>query len=206
MLAAFLYTMRMKQFIPFLFVVFLFACQLQPKENAGNDAKTDTAKVSESIRTNTSFLYDYKALEEVFTNDNWLLAGKNDSSYFYFSRLGDFRVNTYEYKLVKGDSAAVKHTSVQKEGDKIVWAFNNQKLYLTSATKARAVWAVAGADSLQYEFLRINENQLALTYPDKHKLILQKTLPFSLFLVRSRYDFTHGTRYAFDNTPSAKQK
>lgn len=196
----------MKQLIPSLFVVFLFACQSQPKENTDTEAKKDTVKISESIRTNTSFLYDYKALEEVFTNDNWLLAGKNDSSYFYFSRLGDFKVNAYEYKLVKGDSAAVKYTSVQKEGDKIAWEFNNQKLYLKSATKARAVWSVAGADSLQYEFLRINENQLGLTYPDRHKLVLHKTLPFSLFLVRSRYDFTHGTKYAFDNTPSPKQK
>ena len=197
--------MRTKNVFFLLMIVFLFACTTQPKENVPDEKKEDTAQASESIRTNMSFLHDFNALEEVFGNENWLKADGKDSSYFYFSRLGNFQVNTYEYKLVKGDSAKVRNSSILQEGNKLTWNFNNQKLYITSATRGRIVGSVKGSDSLQYEFLRLDNDAIAITYPDKRRSILRKTLPFSLFLVRSRYDYAHGTKYAFDTAQFNKK-
>lgn len=198
--------MRIKIGCNLLLLVFLFACQTQQKEKVTDEKKETTVKASESIRSNMSFLNDFNALEDVFGNENWLIEDKKDSSYFYFSRLGSFKVNTYTYKLVKGDSAKVIYGSMLQEGNSLIWNFNNQKLQVTSATRGRIVWSVIGADSLQYEFLRLDNNQISLTYPDKEKVFLRKTLPFSLFLVRARYDYVNGTKYAFDSTLFNKKK
>ncbi|MEO8174359.1 MAG: hypothetical protein ABI581_14795 [Sediminibacterium sp.] len=180
-------------------IVFLFACNTQQSENVAEDKKDSTVKTEQVVtRTPTSFLTDYNALEQLFTNDNWLLADKKDSSYFYFSRLGNFQVNTYEYKLMKGDSANVKHGLIKIEGDKITWNFNGMKLSLLNASNVKAAWAVEGSDSTAFEFMRLDNNFVRITYPDKKQVVMKKMLPFSLFLVRSRYDFINGTRYAFD--------
>ena len=197
--------MKIVHLVAVVAVFFLSGCGSEQNENAEPVNKSDTIKVVDEVRSNTSFLYDLKALEELFSNDNWLIPGKKDSSYFYFSRTGDFIVNTYEYVLSKGDSAKVKYHHVVKEGDKLVWEFDGRKLVLSNASGARALWAVAGNDSLKYEFLRVDKNQIRLTYPDKREQILKKLLPFSLFLVRSRYDFSNGTRYAYDTTQFNKK-
>jgi hypothetical protein len=186
----------------------LFSCQSQQKEEnkEGTNAPADSAAVSESIRSNMSYLNDFNALEALFTNDNWLMPDQKDSSYFYFSRVNDYKVNTYLYKLEKGDSAKVIHADMLADKNQLVWNFNQQPLYLVSATNARAVWAVKGTDSVQYEFIRIDHEHLRLTYPDKKQVVMKKMLPFSLFLVRSRYDFSNGTHYAFDTTQFNRKK
>jgi hypothetical protein len=198
--------MRRIHFVTVISISFLLSCESGQKENAETGKKTDTVKVVDEIRSNTSFLYDLRALEDLFSNDNWLIPGKKDSSYFYFSRTGDFKVNTYEYILAKGDSAKVKYTHVVQEGDKLSWNFDGKKLLLSNATAARSLWTVAGNDSLRYEFLRVDKNTVRLTYPDKKEVVMKKLLPFSLFLVRSRYDFSNGTHYAFDTTQFRQKK
>ncbi|MCW3088289.1 MAG: hypothetical protein JWQ78_1675 [Sediminibacterium sp.] len=174
------------------------SCQTQPGEK-GTVETGDSAKAAQSVRTNMSFLNDFTALEKVFGNENWLLVSNNDSSYLYFSRLGNFTFNTYDYHLVGGDSANVKQVPVQTAGDKLVWEFDGKKLAITSATEARIVGSVIGNDSARYEFVRLDDNRVEISYPDHSKRLLRKTIPFSLFLIRSRYDHAHGTRYAFDS-------
>lgn len=183
----------------------IFACGTQEEKKSEELKDTTAAKAEVVTRPVQSFMNDYNALEQLFTNDNWLLADKKDSSYFYFSRLGNFKVNTYEYKLIKGDSAKVKHGAIETLGDKITWNFNNQKLYLVSASNVKAAWSVDGSDSTAYEFMRLDNSFLRITYPDKKRVTMKKMLPFSLFLVRSRYDFTNGTKYAFDTTQFNKK-
>ncbi|MES2330056.1 MAG: hypothetical protein V4539_10670 [Bacteroidota bacterium] len=198
----------MKRRVTFLLVLvnFVFACGTQDEKKAEEQKKDTTVKTEAVVtRPPQSFLNDYNALEQLFTNDNWLLINKKDSSYFYFSRLGNFQVNTYEYNLEKGDSAKVKHRLMQTEGDQVTWTFNNQKLILFSASDVRTVWTVAGADSTNYEFMRLDKNNLRITYPDRKQIVAKKMLPFSLFLVRSRYDFSNGTRYTFDTTQFNKK-
>ncbi len=199
---------KFTRFVIIVSIFFICACQSQNKEAEKEETPViDTVATVIEKRSTTSLLYDLKALEAVFTNDNWLIANaKKDSSYFYFSRLGDFTVNTYEYVLSKGDSSGVKKSNMLIKDDKVIWHFNNQDLYLENASSARAVWKVAGNDSLQYVFLRANNNEINLTYPDKTKRVMKKILPFSLFLVRSRYDYANGTHYAFDSSQINKKK
>jgi hypothetical protein len=196
----------MKKIIAVLLLMNLvFACGTHEKKNAEEQRDTIAVKPEAVTRSVQSFMNDYNAFEQLFTNDNWLLADKKDSSYFYFSRLENFKVNTYEYKLINGDSAKVQRGTIQTEGDKITWFFNNQKLYLISAGNIKAAWSVDGSDSAAYEFMRLDNNFLRITYPGRKQVTMKKMLPFSLFLVRSRYDFANGTRYAFDTTQFNKK-
>ena len=183
----------------------IVACQTATKESNDGE-KADSVKIAESIRTNRSYLNDLGAIEQVFGNENWLLVDKKDSSYYYFSRLGEFKFNTYAYKIVKGDSANVLHSSFKPENNAITWDFGGRKLVINSATRARVVGTVIGSDSLTYEFVRLDDDEIAITYPDKKKLVMHRTLPLGLFLVRSRYDYTHATKYAFDTIQFRKKK
>jgi hypothetical protein len=149
---------------------------------------------------------DYDALEQLYGNDNWLLVNGRDSSYLYFSRVNKFIVNTYAYIREKGDSVKVQYGKMQVNDDQVNWILNNTPVHLKSATRTRAVWESDGKDSLLYEFIRIDQDKIKLTYPDKHTVIMEKMLPLSLFLVRSQYDFANGTHYAFDTTQFNRKK
>jgi len=197
----------MKKLLPLILVILIAACGNGEQGNmATEDNKADTTKTSASIRSNMSLKNDMDALEAVFSNDNWQIIDKKDTSYFYFSRLGDLTVNTYEYKIIKGDSAQVIHSSISPEKNDITWNFDGKKLQVRSATKGRAVLSERGNDSVQYEFIRTDNEHLSLTYPNKKNVVMKKMLALSLFLVRSNYDYSHGTKMAFDTTIYTRRK
>jgi hypothetical protein len=192
-----------------LILVTIISCHSTPgSENADSTAikAADTVKRVDEIRTNMSYLNDYNAIEQVFGNENWLVPGVKDSSYLYLSRLGSYSVSSYVYSIAKGDSANVKHSSLERKDNTINWEFDGKKLVVAGATSTRVVLAFPGTEVAQYEFIRLDANHLQLTYPDKTKKVLLKTLPFSTFLVRSRYDYTHGTKYAFDSVEFGKKR
>lgn len=188
-----------RSIITFFSALFLFACQ-SPQDKQEETTKNVAPPVQEA-RSAAGMQNDFNALEAVFDNQNYLIADKKDSSYFYFSRLNHSLVRTYAYQLVKGDSAKVQTFEMKPDSiNNICWEWNGRKLKLTSATRGRIVWTDQQSDSLKYEFLQLDKNRIALTFPDGKKVVLQKILPLSLFLVRSRYDYQHGTNYAFDST------
>lgn len=186
-------------------MVLLYACgDSASTANAGKTA--DSTKIAEEIRTNMSFLNDYNAMEAVFGNENWMLIQNKDTAFYYFSRLSDFNFNTYEYKLQKGDSSNVKQGKIATDKNQLVWNFDGKKLFVVSATPARIAATVDGADSsARYEFTRLSSTSIGITYPDQHKVEMKKTIPFGLFLVRSRYDYNNGTHYAFDTAQYTKK-
>lgn len=192
--------MRSRMFFCGLVIVVLFSCNSQAGSGSDTAAEIktpDTVKVVEETRTDNSYRNDYNAIEQVFGNENWLSIDQKDSNYLYISRLGDFSVNTYAYKIIKGDSAQVKHGKMERRNNTINWEFDGRPVTITGATGTRIVAVAAGND--QYEFIRLDANHLQVTYPNKEKKVLRKTLSFSTFLIRSRYDYTHGTKYAFDS-------
>lgn len=191
--------------IPVLIAVALYACGSGTEQQQNSSAQHDSA-VSASTRTNTSFLNDYNAIESVFGNENWMKVDGKDTSYHYFSRLGQFDFNTYAYKLVKGDSAQVAHGKLEGKGDQLAWTFEGKKLMIQSATAVRVSARDAADTSAVYTFTRLDNNSVGLTYPGGKKIVLKKTIPFGLFLVRSRYDYANGTRYAFDTTDFRKHR
>lgn len=194
----------MKYFFSCLLLMALM-CSCGDAEQKNETAVSDSAKVAEDIRSNMSFLNDYKAMEAVFGNENWMMISNKDTSFLYFSRLGDMQFNTYAYKIVKGDSARVDHQNIVKDKNNLAWMFDRKKLIITSATSARVVGQAEGTDSARYEFTRMDADHLSITYPGQKKMVLQKTLPFGLFLVRSRYDYANGTKLAFDTTQFRKK-
>lgn len=192
--------------LPGLLIALIISSCHSPANQETSAPKADTAKIETEVRSDLSYLNDFNALEQLFGNENWMIAAGKDTSYFYASRLGNYSFNTYAYRIVKGDSAAVTHGALKKGNNQVSWNFENRELSVNSATSARMVSVVTGNDSLRYEFIRVDANHLQVTYPDGRKQVWQKTIPFSTFLIRSRYDFTHGTHYAFDSTIQFSKK
>jgi hypothetical protein len=79
--------------------------------------------------------------------------------------------------------------------NKIVWNWNNKHLTLSAATENTNHWE---GDSSKIEFAKMDASNLVLTINNKEKLKVTKTLPLSTFLVRSFYDYQHGTKLAFE--------
>src|SRR6478736_2918641 len=141
--------MRSSIFLMILVSLLVLACNNAPKEERSaadttTAANADVPTTTDEVRTNMSYLNDFNALEKVFGNENWLIPGEKDSSYFYMSRMGDYVVNTYSYKLVKGDSAQVKRSKMEMDGKTINWEFDNRQLSITGATSTRIVAAIVG--------------------------------------------------------------
>lgn len=190
----------MKRMFFFLVVAnVLYACGSNPSEKKEEPGAHDTTKAADEIRSNMSFLNDYNAIEGVFGNDNWMKIDNKDTTFYYFSRhSSDF--NTYQYKLVKGDSANVVYGKIQPVQNQLAWIFDGKKLLVTSATIARIAATAEGDTAARYEFSKLDNNHIRVTYPSQKQLVMQKTIAFGLFLVRSRYDYANGTRLAFDTT------
>jgi hypothetical protein len=197
----------MKRVVIYFFaVISLYSCDSAATDKTAQTKTADSARMAEEIRSNMSFLNDYNAMEAVFGNENWMLVEGKDTSFYYFSRLSDFNFNTYAYKLVKGDSSNVYHGKIIPEQNKLAWNFDGKKLLVISATVARVTASVDGTDSsAKYEFTRLNNSSIGITYPDQKKTVMRKTIPFGLFLVRSRYDHSNGTHFAFDTAQYTKK-
>ena len=117
---------------------------------------------AEPLRNNVSLLYDFNALEGLFENNNWMIVDKKDTSYFYFSRVNPYFINTYLYKIIKGDSVKTVLTPIQSDKQtKITWQWNKQNLQLSTATIARVVWKLINEDSAKVEFLKLDNNQIS---------------------------------------------
>ncbi len=180
----------------------------------GKEQRTEETKTADSsnaiaetaqARNITSLVNDFNLLESVFDNQNYLVVDGKDSSYWYFSRLNNRLIKTYYYKIQKGDSARVETGMMQSDSaNSIVWEWKNNKLKLTGVGRGQASWTSVGSDSVVVSFLKLDQDHIRLQSADSKELVLQKISPLSLFLVRSRYDYQHGTRLAFD-TASAKK-
>jgi hypothetical protein len=134
-----------------------------------------------------------------------MVEGK-DTNYLYFSRVNDFLIKTHAYKIDKGDSSDLRIDSIQLDGkNNIKWVFGDKKLALKNTTDIQAVWNENGADSSYYQFQKSGYNTIMFMPAGGKKLHLKKTITLSTFLVRSYYDYIHGTKLAFDTTNFTKK-
>jgi hypothetical protein len=171
---------------------------------SNNNSGTNTDKESIVPKVEALPARDLKSgrfdlLENLFQNENWLLLNNTDSSYLYCSRLGRAYFKTYEFKIVKGDSANTIVSEMKLSADTITWQLPQKPIpvYLNRITNNEAVWA--DKENLHfYSFQRVDSNHLHIKYPDGSFKNLVKTITLSSFLVRSKYDYLHGTRLAFD--------
>ena len=194
--------MKQNIFFSIISIFILYSCGTNTDEQI---KQPDSAKISESISNNISLINQFNALEQIFSNDNWMIKKQNDTTYFYFSRINNFKVNIYQYHLIKGDSAKVAYTIMEPRANQIIWNFDEHQLHLESATKHRAVFSAINNDPLKWEFIRIDNNQIQMINPTKKQINWSKISPLSTFLIRSRYDYSHGTQLAFDSSKFNKK-
>jgi hypothetical protein len=141
-------------------------------------------------------------LEKMFNNDNWMKVSGNDTSYYYFSRI-PMETRVYQYRINKGDSAGTRISVMRFSNDTLLWQYNDSALlFLSGITEKRSEWSrmEGGTGSLFMILEQEDDKHIHASFADKRDFRLTRTLPLSTFLIRSRYDYLHGTRYAFADT------
>jgi hypothetical protein len=137
---------------------------------------------------------DFDKLEHIFSSDNWKVTGNGtDTSYWYFSRLGDLAFTVYDFKIREGDSSINEVNHINYAGGAIKWIRSSETLRLVSADSASAIWNDLNDDKVAYTFKKLSDSSISVELPKGKKLLLTKTLSLAIFLARSRYDHIHNT-------------
>ncbi len=194
-------------------MVLLVACNGQPEQQAASSSDhpgvttpSGQASPADDAMAKKAAIVQLDALEKLFNNENFLQVNGKDSSYFYFSRLGKSNMFVHTYKIVKGDSAGLKIDTIQiGASNKLQWNWQGKPLTLGNATDYVSRWTVNNNEKDKIEFQRIDNKTIHVVEGGK-KLVLHRTLSLSLFLVRSYYDYQHGTKYAQDSVDNFKPR
>lgn len=183
------------------------ACNNNPKTEETNTKAVDTVKqrvTPQDPAVTATLLAQFNALEKVFGNQNWMKIKEKDTTYLYFSRLNNFFALTHSYRMKKGDSADLRIDTIRvNSNNQIVWNWNDKGLTLGSATEFTNTWS---NDAQKVDFNKMDQSNLLLNINGTEKYQLTKTITLSSFLVRSFYDYQHGTKLAFDKTEFTKKK
>jgi len=147
-----------------------------------------------SSKKNDSPKDDFDKLEHIFSSGNWKVTGNGtDTSYWYFSRLGDLAFTVYDFKIREGDSSLSEVSQMNYSGDAIKWIRSGDTLKLVSADTVSAIWNDLNDDKAAYTFKKLSHSNISVELPEGKKLLLTKTLSLAIFLARSRYDHLHNT-------------
>lgn len=147
-------------------------------------------------------VYKMDMLEKIFNNDNWMKISDKDTSYYYFSRIPS-EIKVCKYKMIKGDSVISGLATMRFSNDSILWEFDDTThLYLNAVTDKTAEWVTVEdtPGTLAIGFEKKDEGHLNFVKVGQKQVVLTRTIPLSTFLIRSRYDYQHGTHYAFSDT------
>jgi hypothetical protein len=148
----------------------------------------------------------FDALEKVLETANWEVtpevrvtdsSAKVDTTYMYFSRMGDTKFNVYHYKMIKGDSVISKFETIEASGDSVLWHADGNRLAVTDINDTGFVInEPAGSQPSRYFFARKDSGHITVSDSSMPFFSMKKTLPLAVFLVRKKYDHIHGTSYA----------
>jgi hypothetical protein len=144
----------------------------------------------------------FDEIEKIVDNANWQLIDGPDTSYIYFSRIGNVHINVYRYQISKGDSVNTQMNNIIHQQDSVIWNWGNEKLLMAAVSDSLIQWERMGAGNSKYIMQKTDSLHMSFVFPDGHKTIMKRTLPLSAFLVRQRYDYTHGTSYT--DSPEVK--
>lgn len=144
-----------------------------------------------------SALKQFNALEKLLDNQNYRLVKNKDTSYIYFSRVNKFIINTYQYKMIHGDSAQLKLDTIQLNAqNKLIWKWKDTLMELTNATEFAAKFESIASNNFTIQLNRQTTNILLLKEGNSEPIQLRQTITLSDFLIKSYYDFQHGTKLA----------
>lgn len=156
------------------------------------DKKPSANSVKDTIALMPVHLMD--SIQNVFGNENWRIVNGKDTTYQYFSRRNDLLIHVYQYKMQHGDSVQSVLNKIYCTPKGILWQQDTDTFQLLNAKQNSNTW-VHHSDTLQYQLI------LPVTIEQQFqgkRAIMQQTINLTDFLVRSRYDFLHGTHYAND--------
>lgn len=152
------------------------------------------AACNEAVKNNNSPKEVFDKIESVTGSDNWQLIDGADTSYIYFSRIGN-GINVYRYKISKGDSVNTRMNNIIHQSDSVIWNWENEKLLLAGIDSNIINWEALNAGRGKYKLLKADSLHISLVLPNGHTAEMKKMLPLSTFLVRQQYDYVHGTSY-----------
>ena len=137
----------------------------------------------------------FNQIDNIVGTNNWQVIEGQDTSYLYFSRIGDALINVYRYQINKGDSVNTHFNNITHQQDSVIWNWENEKLLLVASADNAIQWALVNDPNSKYILQKTDSSHLSFVFPDGHKAIMKRTLPLSTFLVRKQYDYAHGTSY-----------
>ncbi|AEW03114.1 hypothetical protein A4D02_03695 [Niastella koreensis] len=154
-----------------------------------------TAACNEPVKTNNNNPKEkFDKIESITGSDNWQLIDGVDTSYLFFSRIGN-EVDVYRYTISKGDSVNTQMNNIVHRNDSVIWNWNNEKLLLTGADGNTINWQAMNTGKDACKMVKTDSVHISFVLPNGHTADLKKTLPLSVFLVRQKYDYIHGTSY-----------
>src|SRR6187401_2119198 len=105
----------------------------------------------------------FHKLENIFYSDNWKVTGEGtDTSYWYFSRVGDLAITVYDFKIREGDSSLSEVSQINYSGDTIKWVRNGYALKLSLADSASVVWNSENDDKVAYTFKKLSDSSISI--------------------------------------------
>ena len=159
----------MNRIFQFICIVFLLQFSCNTPNQQIKESKKDTSDQHDISQQNalpgntskaTAFI-QFNTLEKLFGNDNYMTLSGKDTTYTYFSRVSEYLIKCYSYKMIRGDSANSRIDSIKSDaGNSIKWNFNNLNLSLENSTALNSNWSVTGADSMHYQFQKIDNKTI----------------------------------------------
>jgi len=150
-------------------------------------------EVRETVRRAPKDKFD--AIDGITGIANWRVVDGTDTSYLYFSRMGDALIHVYHFSISKGDSVNTQMFNIVNRGDSVVWAWGNKGYLLSSIDSNTARWEDLRNRKDVIILKKADRLHMSFLFPDGHEATMQQTLPLSTFLVRRKYDYLHGTSY-----------
>ena len=154
------------------------------------------AACNQTVKNNNIPTDKFNQIESIIGTANWQLIDGGDTSYVYFSRIGNGFINGYRYQISKGDSANTRMNNIFHQQDSVFWNWGNEKLLLVSVNDNTIQWEKMSTENAKFTIQKTDSLHLSFVFPDGHKAVMQRTLPLSTFLVRKHYDYAHGTSYS----------
>jgi hypothetical protein len=134
-------------------------------------------------------------IEVIFGTGNWRLVRSHDTSYFFFSRKMPLLYDVYHYSLNNGDTVGTVLHRIEPQDNALLWTGRDEKLILTNAPGQKLVLHSQKAGNEMLEYQKIDASHVLLKHSDKAPDTLTLTVPIAVFLLRSRYDYRHGTSF-----------
>jgi hypothetical protein len=150
----------------------------------------------------------FDSLEAIFETGNWQTTWQGDTVYLFFSREAPAFFKVWFYNMRRGDSVNTWQSSITVKHDSIYWNWPHGELQLLQAGNNEARWQILDSvshQSVSWVFTKTDSLSVRLQLTPGEVYRLRRTLPIGAFLVRSKYDFVHGTQYARDSVEDRRE-